>query len=73
MTKPKDYPCRECGMSGPADEYHPLTFCKMRKAGIDPWQFVADVLWARGWEAKSIQILDRFSVKDMNHRKRRAA
>lgn len=33
--------CQECGMLlGDSGEYHPYSFCVLKKAGLDPWQEV---------------------------------
>lgn len=67
--KKSDPPCVTCGMvTNDPGEYHPYTFCQLYKAGIHPWQFLANVLWDRGWEKQSVEILDRFNVRDMSKR-----
>jgi len=65
--------CGECSMLlKDTGEYHPLSFCRLYQAGYSPWQLIADVMWEKGWEAKSVEILDRINVRDMNKRRSRS-
>lgn len=54
-----------------AGEYHPLSFCRVYKIGINPWQLISEALWDKGWDDEAADILRGFNVRDMVFHKRR--
>lgn len=55
--------CAECGYrTRTVSEYHPEAFCRMVKAGLDPWQVVRNAVVA-DLKLSGVKDLDRARAK----------